>query len=178
MNKQKPVSDLMKTLIGFSLNVAENQISKRVDDPTINAGVEKVFPLLREIVSELNDDNPNNAEQIKETIMAWTNGPLADYLDSVLTELSNKLDDENEKELVIYLGTLAISILRIITDLNDDNVAQIKSLWASEEFKGEAKDVLVTNLLNPLLVKKNVSPEIQNLVVTIINTLFESLFIK
>ena len=88
------------------------------------------------------------------------------------------MDDENEKELVIYLGTLAISILRIITDLNDDNVAQIKSLWASEEFKGEAKDVLVTNLLNPLLVKKNVSPEIQNLVVTIINTLFESLFIK
>jgi hypothetical protein len=62
-----------------------------VTDETLLKGVNTALPLIREIVEELNDDNPDNAKQIKETLLAWTNEPLADYLETVLAELRKQV---------------------------------------------------------------------------------------
>jgi hypothetical protein len=104
MSKEKPIGDVARAIINLSLNLAESQVKNRVTDETLLKGVNTALPLIREIVEELNDDNPDNAKQIKETLLAWTNEPLADYLETVLAELESKLENPNERLLVGFFG--------------------------------------------------------------------------
>lgn len=173
--KDKPIGDVAKTIAFFGLNIAEGQLQKRIEDPEIRKGVETVFPLLREIISELNDDNPNNKEQIRETLAAWTNGPLADYLETILDELVLKLDKEEEREMVLFVGGAVIDLLRIVTDLNPANVEQIRAAYTSPEFLHSAKDAVLDNIVFPALDKKGISPEVRNLINVIFIELFEFL---
>ena len=173
--KDKPIGDVAKTIAFFGLNIAEGQLQKRIDDPEIRKGVETVFPILREIISELNDDNPNNKEQIRETLAAWTNGPLADYLETILAELVLKLDKEEEREMVLFVGGAVIDLLRIVTDLNPANVEQIRAAYTSSEFLHSAKNAVLDNIVFPALDKKGISPEVRNLINVIFIELFEFL---
>ena len=168
MSKDKPIGDVARSLMTFGLNIAESQIQKRVDDPEILKGVQTLLPLIREIISELNDDDPNNKEQVKATMAAWTNGPLADYLETILDELVSKIDSEHERSLVLFVGGAVIDLLRIVTDLNPDNVEQIRNFYLSKEFLTVAKDEILENAVWPILDKKGVSPEIRNLMFVII----------
>lgn len=168
MSKDKPVGDVAKSLIFFGLNIAEGQLTKKLNDPELKKGVETVIPLLREVVSELNDDNPDNKAQIKATLAAWTNGPLADYLETILDELTDKIEKEEEREVVLFVGEAFINLLRIVTDLNPANVEQIRSYYLSKEFLGEAKDIIIDNVVWPALDKKGVSPEVRNVMSVII----------
>ena len=177
MSKDKPIGDVAKTIATFGLNIAEGQLQKRIDDPEIRKGVETVFPLLREIIAELNDNDPNNKEQIKATLAAWTNGPLADYLEDIIQEFADKLDNEEEAELVLFVGGAVVDLLRIVTDLNPANVEQIRSAYTSPEFLGSAKNLILDNVVWPVLDKKGVSPEIRNVLTVIFIELF-SLLIK
>lgn len=173
--KDKPIGDMAKTVAFFGLNIAEGQLSKRIDDPEIRKGIETVFPLIRKVIAELNDDNPDNKQQLKETLAAWTNGPLADYLETILDELTEKLDKEEERELVFFIGRAVINLLRIITDLNPANVEQIRAAYNSPEFLRSAKDVVLDNVVFPALDKKGISPEVRNLINVIFIELFEFL---
>ncbi len=177
MSKDKPVGDVAKSLIFFGLNIAEGQLTKKLNDPELKKGVETVIPLLREVVSELNDDNPDNKAQIKATLAAWTNGPLADYLEDIIQEFADKLDNEEEAELVLFVGNAVVDLLRIVTDLNPANVEQIRSAYTSPEFLGSAKNLILDNVVWPALDKKGVSPEIRNVLSVIFIELF-SLLIK
>jgi hypothetical protein len=167
--KDKPIGDVARAIINLSLNLAESQVKNRVQDETLLKGVNTALPLIREIVTELNDDNPNNAEQIKETLLAWTNGPLADYLESILEELVSKIDKPNEKALVQLFGYHVIQILRLMTDLEPNNVEQIRAYWKDEDFVMDVQGVLVSNLLLPALDKKGVSPEVRDYIHSIID---------
>ena len=162
MSKEKPIGDVARAIINLSLNLAESQVKNRVTDETLLKGVNTALPLIREIVEELNDDNPDNAKQIKETLLAWTNEPLADYLETVLAELESKLENPHERLLVGFLGANVIAILRLMTDLEPDNVEQIRNYWKDEE-------VLITNLLLPALEKKGVTPEVRNYIHSIVD---------
>ena len=133
--------------------------------------------MLREIIAELNDDDPNNKEQVKETLAAWTNGPLADYLEDIIQEFADKLDKEEEAELVLFVGGAVVDLLRIVTDLNPANVEQIRAAYTSPEFLASAKDVVLDNVVWPALDKKGVSPEIRNVLSVIFIELF-SLLVK
>jgi len=168
MSKDKPVGDVAKSLIFFGLNIAEGQLTKKLNDPELKKGVETVIPLLREVVSELNDDDPNNKEQIKATLAAWTNGPLADYLETILDELVSKIKKEEEREVVLFVGEAFINMLRIVTDLNPANVEQIRGYYLSKEFLTESKNIVIDNIIWPALDKKNVSPEVRNVINVII----------
>ena len=168
MSKDKPVGDVAKSLIFFGLNIAEGQLTKKLNDPELKKGVETVIPLLRQVVNDLNDDDPNNKEQIKATLAAWTNGPLADYLETILDELVSKIEKEEEREVVLFVGEAFINLLRIVTDLNPANVEQIRSYYLSKEFLGEAKDIIIDNVVWPALDKKGVSPEVRNVINVII----------
>ena len=169
MSKEKPIGDVARAIINLSLNLAESQVKNRVTDETLLKGVNTALPLIREIVEELNDDNPDNAKQIKETLLAWTNEPLADYLETVLAELESKLENPHERLLVGFLGANVIAILRLMTDLEPDNVEQIRNYWKDEDFVAEVQEVLITNLLLPALEKKGVTPEVRNYIHSIVD---------
>lgn len=169
MSKDKPIGDVARAIINLSLNLAESQVKNRVKDETLLKGVNTALPLIREIVGELNDENPDNAAQVKETLLAWTNGPLADYLETVLAELESKLQNPNERLLVGFLGANVIAVLRLMTDLEPDNVEQIRNYWKDEDFVADVQEVLITNLLLPALEKKGVTPEIRNYIHSIVD---------
>ena len=169
MSKEKPIGDVARAIINLSLNLAESQVKNRVTDETLLKGVNTALPLIREIVEELNDDNPNNAAQVKETLLAWTNGPLADYLESILAELLQKIDKPNEQAIVALVGHHVIQVLRLMTDLEPDNVEQIRNYWKDEDFVADVQEVLITNLLLPALEKKGVTPEVRNYIHSIVD---------
>lgn len=169
MSKEKPIGDVARAIINLSLNLAESQVKNRVTDETLLKGVNTALPLIREIVEELNDDNPNNAAQVKETLLAWTNGPLADYLESILAELLQKIDKPNEQAIVALVGHHVIQVLRLMTDLEPNNVEQIRNYWRDPDFSDDVQDILVTKLLLPALDKKGVSPEVRDYIHSIID---------
>jgi hypothetical protein len=56
-----------------------------------------------------------------------------------------------------------------MTDLEPDNVEQIRNYWKDEDFVADVQEVLITNLLLPALEKKGVTPEVRNYIHSIVD---------
>ena len=66
---KKPISDVVKAVANLGLNFTEGMVEKKVQNPMVEDGIKLVFPLVRQLLEVLNDDNPANAEQVRAIIV-------------------------------------------------------------------------------------------------------------
>lgn len=174
-NKVKPVSDLVRKVAEVGLNFAENQIEKRIENQTVEDGINLVFPITRRMLEVLNDDNAENAAQVRAEVLAWINKDLAAYVEELGAKVVEQADDQAEKDLLKFLFTQVVSVLKIYSDQQPDNKAQIKQYFAqvltSEELEALAKSAV----LMPLLAKGKVSEDLQEFLVKAVGMLFDVL---
>ena len=126
-NKVKPVSDLVKKVAEVGLNFAESQIEKRIENQTVEDGINLVFPITRQLLEVLNDDNAANATQVRAAVLHWINNDLSEYIKELGDKVVEAADNGVEKDVLKMLFVQIVEVLRIYSDNEPNNKEQIKS---------------------------------------------------
>lgn len=129
-SKVKPVSDLVRKVAEVGLNFAENQIEKRIENQTVEDGINLVFPITRKLLEVLNDDNANNSEQVRAAVLAWINKDLAAYIQDLGNKVAANADEGPERDVLRSLFIQIVEVLSIYSDSEPDNKKQIKAYLA------------------------------------------------
>ena len=156
MSKVKLVSDALRTVMLLMIKVFRSQILKRVDkteDENLYKGVEISFMPMEDMVVALNDDNPNNQQQVKEITLKWINGPVSDLLDEIFQDLIDKSKNDHVKALLAQVLTLGVGTLKIYTDDEEKNNEQLNKLFDAFLESPESKELVLNHILKPLLIK-------------------------
>lgn len=161
----KVIGQIVAQILKFGVNIAQGQVEKKIDNPLVEKGVLLIFPLTRDLIEVLSDKDPNNEEQVRKIMLEWTNGPLADYLEQIFANFVAKQKDENAKALIAFFAAAFVEALRLYSDEVDDNKAQLDKLLDSIVSDKETYDLILNNIIKPLLVKSNAGEELSKFVV-------------
>ncbi len=162
--KVKAISDLFAAIAKLGLNFAENQIEKKIANDLAQRGALLFLQPTRDIVLALNDDQADNAGQVKDIILNWVNADLSEYLEDLADAGIAKVKDEKGKALLVFAADVITDVLRLITDDEEENDKQIEAyfekLVASEAFQA----IVIQILLGAILDKANAKPEHRHIV--------------
>ena len=124
----------LKSLNWFSAYVAYAALSvvkgivTGIKDGFLRRAVLLGFPAGEEFITVLSDGNPENEAQAAAIWQRFVSEVLPDFAEDELVILVGKIEDPEKKELVLVGGNLVISGLRLFTDKDPDNKAQLKAL--------------------------------------------------
>ena len=175
MSKDKrPISDVVKAVANLGLNFTEGMVEKKVQNPMVEDGIKLVFPLVRQLLEALNDDNPANAEQVRAIILKWINTDLANFVEKAADHVLTNTKDPAHFALLDFAQLNAVRILRVYTDENADNKAQLDAYF-QEAIQGEELEELAKcAVLGPILDKANASPDLKVFVEKALDFVFEA----
>jgi len=175
MSKDKrPISDVVKAVANLGLNFTEGMVEKKVQNPMVEDGIKLVFPLVRQLLEVLNDDNPANAEQVRAIILKWINTDLANFVEKAADHVLTNTKDPAHFALLDFATLNAVRILRVYTDENMDNKAQMDAYF-KETIQGEELEELAKSaVLGPILGKANASPDLKLFVEKALDFVFEA----
>ena len=175
MSKDKrPISDVVKAVANLGLNFTEGMVEKKVQNPMVEDGIKLVFPLVRQLLEALNDDNPANAEQVRAIILKWINTDLANFVEKAADHVLTNTKDPAHFALLDFAQLNAVRILRMYTDENADNKAQLDAYF-KEAIQGEELEELAKfAVLGPVLDKANASPDLKVFVEKALDFVFEA----
>ena len=175
MSKDKrPISDVVKAVANLGLNFTEGMVEKKVQNPMVEDGIKLVFPLVRQLLEALNDDNPANAEQMRAIILKWINNDLANFVEKAADHVLTNTKDPAHFALLDFAQLNAVRILRMYTDENKDNKAQMDAYF-KETIQGEELEELAKfAVLGPILDKANASPDLKVFVEKALDFVFEA----
>jgi hypothetical protein len=175
MSKDKrPISDVVKAVANLGLNFTEGMVEKKVQNPMVEDGIKLVFPLVRQLLEALNDDNPANAEQVRAIILKWINNDLANFVEKAADHVLTNTKDPAHFALLDFAQLNAVRILRVYTDENKDNKAQLDAYF-QETIQGEELEELAKfAVLGPILDKANASPDLKLFVEKALDFVFEA----
>jgi hypothetical protein len=153
--KDKPISDMLRVLLDMSLGFFKSRILQRVDldEEHLRKGIETGFIPLESIVRVLNDDDPNNKEQVRTLMLEWVNGPVSELVEDIFKDLIGKSKDENLRVVFSTILGLGVATLKIYSDKDDDNDTQLKALLKEFIESPETHSVVLEHLVRPMLVK-------------------------
>ena len=171
---KKPISDVVKAVANLGLNFTEGMVEKKVQNPMVEDGIKLVFPLVRQLLEVLNDDNPANAEQVRAIILKWINTDLANFVEKAADHVLHNTKDPAHFALLDFATLNAVRILRVYTDENVDNKAQMDAYF-KEAIQGEELEELAKYaVLGPVLDKANASPDLKVFVEKALDFVFEA----
>ena len=175
MSKDKrPISDVVKAVANLGLNFTEGMVEKKVQNPMVEDGIKLVVPLVRQLLEALNDDNPANAEQVRAIILKWINTDLANFVEKAADHVLTNTKDPAHFALLDFAQLNAVRILRMYTDENKDNKAQLDAYF-KEAIQGEELEELAKYaVLGPILDKANASPDLKVFVEKALDFVFDA----
>ena len=173
-DKKKPVSDLLKSVANLGLKFTEGLVENKVQNQLVEDGIKLVFPLVRQLLEVLNDDNPANAEQVRVIILKWVNTDLANFVEKVADHVLTNTKDPAHFAMLDFAQLNAVRILRVYTDENVDNKAQMDAYF-KETIQGEELEELAKSaVLGPILGKANASPDLKVFVEKALDFVFDA----
>jgi hypothetical protein len=165
---------VVKAVANLGLNFTEGMVEKKVQNPMVEDGIKLVFPLVRQLLEALNDDNPANAEQVRAIILKWINNDLANFVEKAADHVLTNTKDPAHFALLDFAQLNAVRILRVYTDENKDNKAQLDAYF-QETIQGEELEELAKfAVLGPILDKANASPDLKMFVEKALDFVFEA----
>ena len=161
----KVIGEIIAQILKFGVGIAQGQVEKKIDNPLVEKGVLLIFPLTKDLITVLSDKDPDNEEQVRKIMLQWTNGPLADYLEQIFAAFVEKQKDENAKALIAFFTSVFVQALRLYSDDVKDNKAQLDKLLDGVVTDKDTYELILNNIIKPLLVKSDAGEELSKFVV-------------
>lgn len=124
----------LKSLNWFSAYIARaalgvvKGIVQGIKPGTLQRAILLGFPAGEEFINILSDSNPENEAQAREIWQQFVSETLPDFAESELQTIAENIKDEETRELALVGGALVIRGLRLFTDADPDNKAQLSAL--------------------------------------------------
>jgi hypothetical protein len=167
--ESKPIGDVLAAILRTGIKFTEDQLKKRVRNPYLLDGVSLAFPFSTQVVNILNDENPENNAQVRELLLDHVNGPIAEFLDRILTEKISAVDEDNLRKILFFLKEKGIDALEILSDDDIENNKQLKAFWDALLESKEFHDLVKFSIIVPFLAKRNVKEDVITFVLEVID---------
>lgn len=151
MAKTKIISDFVAGAVKLAISFIETAFIKRIQDETVRTGLLTLLQPIKDTLTVASDDNPANEQQIAEVWKKFTNQKVTVFADQELAKALAKIADENIRKVLTLISVPSVNMIRIHTDDNPDNGAQVKALWDSFRKSPDTIEVVLDHLLEPIL---------------------------
>jgi hypothetical protein len=152
-DQARVIGEIVAAILKMGVNVAQGQVEKKINNPLVEKGVLLIFPLTKSLIEVLSDKDPNNEAQVRQVMLAWTNGSLADYLEQIFGVFVENQKDEDAKALIDFFTKVFVKALRLYSDDITENKEQLDELLSAIVSDRKTFDLIVNNILKPLLEK-------------------------
>lgn len=149
--KVKLISDTIKMIVFAALNAIEKFFIARIPVERVRTGMTILLSPIRQMVIALNDQDPENGEQVETLWKKFANTDLADYSENTLANLIDSIKDQHLRPALATLVTPTVGMLRIVTDADPDNESQIKAQWKGFIEDPGVHKVVLDHMLAPTL---------------------------
>ena len=126
------LSPNLARFINTSLKFANETIDGKINDTSVNNGVDLVFAKLTQTINALSDENPNDIEQIKN---AWkgilAEQPSVDLVRNQIQTVSTKIEKPVIKNGIFLVADPMAVTMAALTDTNPENKDQIEAIWTN-----------------------------------------------
>lgn len=151
MSKEKAVviNDFWATVGRLTLNFGEPRVEKVLPDGSFQEELAmSIFPPTRQSLVVLNDDDPANAEQMRQVwIEDWFRTKLRPILKKRADALVEKAKNKDIRAVAMAFVAILNDILGVISDDIDGDAEQIEAYFA-EYLKDEAfRDLVIENVV-------------------------------
>lgn len=151
--KTKVISDVLAAIAKLALNFTETQVQKKIKNELAEEGILLFVPATRDLIQVLNDDDANNSAQVKDVVLDWVHGPLADYVGKLGEQLASQADNENQKAVALFAVKVSTELLKIYSDDEKDNKKQVTDLFESMLDDATFRALLMDAIITPILKK-------------------------
>lgn len=124
-------------MVGPVLAIVKNEFVTKIKDEDLRIALSDVLDTVQATAVVLADDDTNNAEQVKSLWLALVNTSVAALLDEKVLEAVDQIDNETIRGPLVVLAPNVVQMLRIVTDDDPDNKAQLEAHWKA--FISDAK---------------------------------------
>ena len=174
--KVKVISDLFASIAKLGLNFTQTQVEKRIDNAFVEEGVLLFLPPVRSVVEALNDNNPNNQEQVKDIVLQWVNEPLADFVEDLGEHLAARLKTDNQKAVAMFAVGNAAAMLRIFSDDEEDDKKQLQAHFDYMLSDPKFRKVLIDCILVPAIKRTGANQEfIEKVIIPAVTTALDAI---
>jgi hypothetical protein len=149
--KVKLISDTIKLIVFAALNAIEKFFISRIPVERVRTGMTILLSPIRQMVTALNDQDPENGEQVEALWKKFANTDLADYSENTLDGLIGNIKDNNLRPALATIVKPTVGMLRIVTDQDPDNEAQIKAQWKGFIEDPSVHKVVLDHMIAPTL---------------------------
>lgn len=149
--KVKILSNTLAWIILASLNFIESRFIDRIPNGDVRAGAKLLLEPIRKMVKALSDEEPRNEEQVLQLWREFINTDFTDYSAVQLDKLVTGLSNEQLKAILAVLIAPAMELTRAVTDDNPADDEQAKEILGRFIENPDVHDVLLSDLLGPVL---------------------------
>jgi len=153
MKKVKIISAALAWVILTSLEFIKTRFVDRIPDMDVRTGVLLLLNPVREMVKALSDEEPRNAEQVRELWRKFVNTDFSDFSQVQLEKLIGGVKNDRVRNVLSVLVTPSISLTRAYTDENPANDEQAREILNAFLENPDVHEVVLTDLLRPILEK-------------------------
>jgi ABC-type phosphate transport system substrate-binding protein len=129
-------------------------LSKKSNLSLCNALSEKALEPVKQTAVVLGDDNPRNAEQVEAVWKNFAHLDLDDFAENEVLLALQKIENPDIKKVLETLAVPTVSLLRIVTDDDKNDQAQIKQLFDGFIKDEQTQAVALEHIVIPFLVNK------------------------
>jgi hypothetical protein len=167
-SKEKPISDLLRAGLMIALDFIKSALTKRIENEIVDESVVRAVARLKEVVTVLNDNDPNNKAQTLTILRNFVKVDVTEVVYQILLQEIDDIKDEDIRLVAIFVLDNAVNIVNILTDEDADNATQFKNFLNYLRRDEATQDLLADHILDPLLEKINVSPELRSIIIDFI----------
>ncbi len=151
----KLISGIPLFIADQGLNLIESRLDKMIENDTpLQKGVDIFFDATHDILKVVSDEDAANKEQVTKVVFLTINGKLVPFLVELSQPAIDKIDDEDNKEVVLYLRGVAADFVGIYTDDVEQNTKQLTEYMNMIRKSEKTKQVVLYNLLLNRLKKR------------------------
>lgn len=164
----------LRTAILAALGVLDSLFINRIKSLVVQNALRLQLAPVRAIAVALTDENPRNDEQVEAILQDHLNQAVPPFAESEINRLLEKIQNESTRALLQVLSIPGVEMIRLVSDADPNNQAQIES-YANEYINREdVQDALLYNWGIPTIEKRVKDPYLRELLIAVLQGVDES----
>jgi hypothetical protein len=132
--------------LAFAFNWIKGMLSGRPQYITLITNVENA---LTRIVQALADSDPDDTGQIDGIMQDFLNEDVSDWTDDQILIAADKISNPHIKAYFLSMAPAVVEVLRLSTDENPENQAQIQAHFGNYLRSDDTKQLFADHLVQP-----------------------------
>jgi hypothetical protein len=153
MAKVKVISNVVASIIKIMLNYIESKFVAKIPSLDVRQGIILLLDPIRKMLDALSDEEPRNKEQVTAIWRNFVNTDFADYSNVQLEKLVSGIEQDQLRAILAVIVTPAIELMRAVTDDEPANDEQAKAILDKFLANPDVHEVVLHDLLKPILLK-------------------------